>query len=468
MPRVKIPVWCVGISHRTAPVELIEGLSVDGEKLTSGFEQLRERFARHFPERELVRVSTCNRIELYWSHGVLRYDGRETDDGGCPYEGFTTEELNEIFALPADARGSRAISPIYQLRGMDACRHLFEVASGLDSLVIGEHQILGQLTEALEAARAGDSAGPVMRALFTSAIRAGRRARSETAIARNGSSMSSVAVELAEDLLGRLKEKRVIVAGAGEMGRLAIEALSARGVSDIGLVNRTPASALDAVSASGGRAHTLEELPRLLESADLLITSTASRGHILDLPTAERVARARRGKPLLIIDIALPRDVAPEVGRLTGIHLYDMDGLKEIIDTNAALRRNEIPRVEEIISEELAGLARQIGELAVHPLLAGLWNRAHDIRNALLESARRSTPSLSDLEWRKVEEVSELLLKKLLHEPATRLREAAGSEEAIDHARSLAYLFGLDGDVLTGVSALDGLSTENGDKDGSG
>lgn len=468
MHQVKIPVWCVGISHRTAPVELIERLSIDEGNLTSGFEELRSRFSRHFPERELVRVSTCNRIELYWSHGVLRYDGGELDNGECPYEGFTTEELEEIFALPADARGSGTKGPIYQLRGIDACRHLFEVACGLDSLVIGEHQVLGQLTEALEAAHAAASDGPVMRALFTSAIRAGRRARSETGIARNGSSMSAVAVELAESLLGSLDTKRAVVAGAGEMGRLAIEALSARGVSDLRLVNRSAESAHEAVFGRGGLAYSLKELPRLLEKADLLITSTAAHAHILDLPTAEGIARARGGKPLLIIDIALPRNVAPEVGRLAGIHLYDMEGLKEIINRNAALRRQEIPRVEGIITEEIAGLAQAIGELAVHPLLAGLWNRAHDIRNELLESARRATPGLSDLEWQKLKELSELLLRKLLHEPATRLREAAGSDAAMDHARSLAFLFGLDGAHPSAGTRVEAQGIESGSKDGLG
>jgi len=461
MSQMNIPVWCVGISHRTAPVELIERISSKSDGRETGFDKLRARFDRHFPDREVVLLSTCNRVELYWTHGMLPYGGRpEEAPGDCPYEGFTTEELEELFEIPARPTDD-APPPIFQLRGHAACRHLFEVAAGLDSLVIGEYQILGQLGDALDGALKEGSAGPVLQSLFRSAIRAGRRVRSETAIGRNASSVSSVAVDLAERVLGSLRDRRVLVAGAGEVGRLTLAALHSRGALRIDLLNRSLANAQESAVHWGDRAFPLESLPDLLVDADILISSTGSQTPILGLPDARKVMAARAGRPLVIIDIAMPRDIAPAAAGLPGLHLYDMEALGRLVDETAAARRAEIPQANAIIAEELDALTREMGELSVRPLLAGMWGRANEIRSELLESARQKNHDLDEAQWHRVEELSQLLVNKILHDPAARLREAAGRDGAFEHARSIAYLFGLP--QADGAAHADGATQADGD-----
>lgn len=338
---------CVGVNFRTAPVEY-------REKLGSDLPMLCERVcARAHASngdgeaiRELAWLSTCNRVELYALVGK---------NGG-------TAPLVAILSDAAGLNPSEVAGHTYRHCGYDAVRHLCRVASGLDSMVLGEPQILGQVAQALTEARSSRTAGPVLNRVFRRAVRTGRRARTETSIGRNPASMSSVAVALAGRVVGALRERRVLVIGLGEMGSVTVKALRSRQVRDIAVANRTRARAEQVSARWGYRLYPMDELAAALEWADVVISSTSCPHPIVDGEVVRKVIPRRDGRALVFVDIAVPRDIDPAVRELPGVHLFDADDLSGNLDDGLAARRNEIPKVEGIVAEEIARLKRTVHE----------------------------------------------------------------------------------------------------------
>ncbi len=336
---------CVGVNFRTAPVEYREKLGSDLPVLC---ERVCARTSNGDGEaiHELAWLSTCNRVELYALVG---------ENGGAA----------PLIAILADAAG---LNPkdveghTYRHYGYEAVRHLCRVASGLDSMILGEPQILGQVARALTEGRASRTAGPVLDRVFRRAVRTGRRARTETSIGRNPASMSSVAVALAGSVVGALRERRVLVIGLGEMGSVTVKALRSRQVREIAVANRTRARAEQVSARWGYRAYPMDELAAALEWADVVISSTSCPQLIVDGDVVRDVVARRAGRVLVFVDIAVPRDIDPAVRGLSGVHLFDADDLSGNLDDGLAARRNEIPKVEGIVAEEIARLERIVHE----------------------------------------------------------------------------------------------------------
>ena len=317
------PIHLVGLSHKTAPVGVRECVAVGGERLLLLLDALRAE------ADEAVLVSTCNRSELY----LVR-----------PRRSARTIYLERLGRYP---------EYLYEKKGTAALRHLFRVASGLDSQVVGEAQILGQVREALFAARKAQATGPLLEQAFQRAIHTGKRARSETAIGAGAVSVAYAAVDLARSIFGDLAHEVALVLGAGEMAELVLVHLKDLGVRRILVLNRTRARAEKLARRFGGEALGMEDLPRALSEADIVIASAAAPHAIVRADRVREVLKGRK-KPLFLIDIALPRNIEPEVARLPGAYLYDLDALKAVVEKNLAARAAELPRVERIVEEEVA------------------------------------------------------------------------------------------------------------------
>ena len=339
---------CVGVNFRTAPVEYREKL---GSDLPVRCEQVCGRAQAESNGdgeaiRELAWLSTCNRVELYALVGEIG----------------ATAPLVAILADAAGLNPRDVADHTYRHSGYEAVRHLCRVASGLDSMVLGEPQILGQVTQALTAARSSRTAGPVLDRVFRRAVRTGRRARTETSIGRNPASMSSVAVALAGSVVGTLRERRVLVIGLGEMGSVTVKALRSRQVREIAIANRTRARAEQVSARWGYRAYPMDDLAAAVEWADVVISSTSCPHPIVNEKMVRDVVSRRDGRSLVFVDIAVPRDIDPAVRELPGVHLFDADDLSGNLDEGLAARRNEIPKVEGIVAEEIARLERIVHE----------------------------------------------------------------------------------------------------------
>ena len=317
------PVYLVGLSHKTAPVGVRECVAVSGARLGLLLDTLRKEAG------EAVLISTCNRSELY----LVK-----------PRKNPRTLYLEHLGHFP---------DHLYERRGVQALRHLFRVASGLESQVVGEAQILGQVREALFAARRARATGPLLEQAFQRAVYVGKRARSETAIGAGAVSVAYAAVDLARSVFGDLAGHTALVLGAGEMAELVLTHLKDLGVARILVLNRTRARAEALANRFGGEACGMEDLPRALSQADIVIASAAAPHPIVRVERVREVLKGRK-KPLFLIDIALPRNVEPGVGRLPGAYLYDLDALERVVEKNLAARAAELPRVERIVEEGLA------------------------------------------------------------------------------------------------------------------
>jgi glutamyl-tRNA reductase len=408
-----MPVFCVGLSHHSAPVELLEALS-----------RGRDDLSRFLPPRpaESVVISTCNRFEVFGS-----------------LSGNALESTVQFF------RNAGVSDSIHTLTGRDAAERLYRIVCGLNSMVLGESQIIGQVADAYAAAQAARRAGPVMTALFQGAIRAGRRARRETDIGRSASSISAAAVSLASDCrAGGLQEARVLVLGSGEMGRLTLRCLQERGVAHVDVAGRHLDKAARAARRFGAKAHLIENLPCLLESADVVISATSASRPPVTAEMVRSASRARGGRPLILVDIAVPRDVEPEAADVPGVRLFDLDSLKGRDENAENLRLREVPRVEKIIEEELDALSLAMAENSLRPVIGSLWLKASSIRREVLEHTRARLPEMDQASWEHVERLARALVNKLLHQAATRLRAEAGNGHAQSYAEALSYLFDLE------------------------
>jgi glutamyl-tRNA reductase len=392
---------------------------------------------------ELVILSTCNRLELYAAMAASGGHGAGPLPAEAPDAWF-----EPLLAFVAETRGldlAGLYDRFYRLAGPTAVEHLGRVAAGLDSMILGEPQVLGQVADAYALARAQGAAGPVLSALFQAAIRAGKRARTETGISRNPATLSSVAVKLAERVVGPLSERQVLVVGAGEMAELAVEALRARGAGQLTVVNRTHARAAALAERWGAAALTFERLTEAVAAADIVLTSTDAPHFIITAEVARLALAARPARPLLFIDIAVPRDVDPAVRDLPNTHYYDIDALEHSLNGSVAQRQQEVPRVAAIVAAEMQAFAEWLRRLEVAPVIADLRAKAEAIRRAELDKTLRRLPHLGPEERQHIETLSEALVNKLLHDPTLRLKAGAGTSQAEHYAAALRELFVLPG-----------------------
>jgi glutamyl-tRNA reductase len=409
---------CLGLSHRTAPVELRERLGALGPA-AGGCPAVEEHAV----------LSTCYRVELY------AYLGESVEDA-----------RDELIGVLADGHGvdrELLVDHLYVHAGEDVSRHLCRVAAGLDSLVLGEAEILGQVGDAHDEGQTTGSVGPVLSLLFRTAITTGRRARSETAIGANPATASSMALALAAGALGDLREKRALVVGAGRIGLQTLKAASGRGIAEIAVANRSSERAAEAAATFGAAVHGLDALEDALAWADVVVTATSSETPVVSAAGVAAAMSRRDGRPLVVVDLAVPADVERSAGDVPGVRLFDVDDLRAGLDDALASRLREVPNVEAVVEEEVEAFGRRYRELEVEPLVAELRRQAEAIRMAEIERTLRDLGDVDPETAERIEYLSRALVKKLLHEPTVRLRERAGSGDADEVAAAVRELFGL-------------------------
>ncbi len=404
----------VGISHRTAPVSVRERFAFAPEELPAAL----PRFGG-----AAVLLSTCNRTEVYLTahHAITSASVvallRELKDGAeAPEEAF------------------------YHITGLEAARHLFRVAAGIESMVLGESEILGQVRSAFAAATAARTHNAVLSRLFHSAIRVGRKARSETGISRNSVSVSSTAVALARRTLGDLSSRTVLVVSAGEAGKLAARSLADHGASRLLVTSRTAARAKELAQDLGGEPIAFERLGPAMGEADIVISSSAAPGFLIGPREVGMAAARRNGRPLLFIDIAVPRDVDPAVREHPQVHLYDIDDLQALVEENRNARREEVAKVERLVEEAVGRFHEWMRARGVVPTVAALRGYADAVREAELARTFRRLSGLTPKERAGMEAMANALVKKLLHDPISRLKGDDGER----YVAALRELFSLD------------------------
>jgi glutamyl-tRNA reductase len=421
-----VSVVVVGLNHRTVPLDVLERMTVSDARLPKALHDLVTR--GHLSEA--VVLSTCNRTEIYAV--AERYHGAMDD---------VRSFLAELSDLPIDAFADH----VYAYHDETAVAHLFKVASGLDSAVLGEGEILGQVRDAWEKAINEGAAATQLARLFRHALEVGKRARTETAIARGTTSVSQAAVAMAASRLGSLEGRRILVVGAGAMGEGMVLALSNRAAAaEILVANRTRSRAEELAARIGGRAIDLAELPAAVAEVDLLLTSTGASTLLVDAADLEPATARRGGRPLLIVDVAVPRDVDPAVSQLPGVTLLDMDDLRSFAEVGVADRRREVANVEAIVEEEVDRYIEATSARAVAPLIGALRERAEEIRQAELDRVRRQLDTMDERQREAIEVLTKGIVNKLLHEPTVRLKEAAGSPRADRLTEALQALFDLE------------------------
>jgi len=414
----------VGLNHRTVPVALLERMAVAPEGMPKALQDL----ARREHLAEVVLLSTCNRTEIY-SHATLFHPAmQDVRDFLADTSGVDPDEFGDLlYAYYDDA----------------AVAHLFGVAAGLDSMIIGEGEILGQVREAWTIAEREHASGPLLSRTFRHAIEVGKRARTETGIGRNSVSVSTAAVTLAASKLGTLDERRVLVLGAGEMGQSAVLALAGAGVGEIVVANRT-ASTADALAARvNGRAIPLSGLTDAFDECDLLLVSTGAPDVLVERGAIEAAMERRNGRALLIVDIGVPRNVDPGAGEVFGVDLLDIDDLRAVGEQSMAQRRQEIGKVRDVIAEELDRYRVERSAREAAPLVTALRARAEDIRLGELDRARARLGELTPETWESLDALTRSVVNKLLHEPTVRIKDAAGTPRGDLYADALADLFAL-------------------------
>lgn len=413
----------VGVNHKAAPVAVREHLAFTPALMEAALMGLREKTA------EGVVLSTCNRTEIY---------------AVVPSAETGSSEIVAFLAAFHGLAAERFAPYLYSLGGRDAVRHLFAVASGLDSMILGEPQILGQVRRAYEVAAASGNVGPLLSWVFLRALKAGKRIRTETGISRNAVSVSHAAVELAKGVLGTLADRSVLLIGAGEMGELAARNLMDNGASRLVVTNRTYHRAAELAARFGGAAAEFDQLPELLSEADIVITGTGAPGFILTAPTVRDAMSCRRGRPLFLIDIAVPRDVDPEVKGLDNLFLHDIDDLQAVCAANLEERQREAARAGEILDAELEVFGTWWSSLQVVPTIRALRDRAEEIRQAELQKALGRLGELSERQRSTLDALTTGIVNKILHQPTVRLKSCCGGHHGASYALTLRELFGLD------------------------
>ena len=414
----------VGLNHKNVPLEILERMTIQKTDLPKALADLTSR--EHVTEA--VVLSTCNRIEVYAF--------AEKFHGGY-------EDIRNFFAETTHVAPEDFSDYLTGLYDVDAVRHLFAVASGLDSVVLGENEILGQVRVAWEAAAEESTVGPVLNPMFRHALQVGKRVRTETEISQKTTSVSQAAVAMAEQRLGGLSDRRVLVVGTGKMGEGLARALNGGGVSEILVANRTWENAVQVADRLQGKPVELNELPKHLAEIDVLLTSTGASSVILEHGDLNDVMRERLDRELLIVDIAVPRDVDPAAGEIDGVTLLDMDDLRAFAEEGIQARRREITGVQAIIDDELDSYVDESTARSVAPLVVGLRDRVTGITESEFSRFASKLEGLDENQRKVVESLVTGVVGKLLHEPTVRMKDAAGTARGERLAEALRDLFNL-------------------------
>ncbi|MCI3923596.1 glutamyl-tRNA reductase [Paenibacillus sp. TRM 82003] len=415
----------IGLNYRTAPVEIRERFAIAPERLPEAVREMKAWKS----VLECVIVATCNRTELYavvdrdnWCHKHVR-DFMETWFG-VPREDFAPY--------------------LYVHEDDEAKRHLLRVACGLDSMVLGETQILGQVRDAFFLAQSERTTGTIFNMLFKQAITVAKRAHTDTGIGENAVSVSYAAVELGKRIFGSFQNKNVLIVGAGKMSELTAKHLRANGAGTIQVTNRTYARAEELAQRFGGQAYPFEELTRLLRGADVVITSTGSSQTILTKAQVEEAMHGRSSRPLFMIDIAVPRDLSPDIHEVPDVYLYDIDDLEGIVEANLEVRRQHSMQIEAMIDEELKIFDQWYRSLGVGPVIRALQDKASEIHKDTMESMRNKLPDLTDRELKIIHKLTKSMLNQMMHDPIQRVKEMAPERHGDEALEYVSKLFALE------------------------
>jgi glutamyl-tRNA reductase len=436
----------LGVSHKTAPVALRERLALPDGAAAGILADLTSRPEIH----EAVAISTCNRTELY----LVTSDPVEAESSA----------LAEL-SRRAGIRPTELLGRLYSLRAEEAVRHLFAVAAGLDSMIVGEAEVQGQVKRAYERALVEGATGPISNRLFRDALGTGKRVRTETALGRSRVSVSSVAVDIARDALGDLETRRVLVIGAGENGELTAKALSERGVKTVFVANRRYDRAIGLAQRFGGEAVRFDDLPAEIVNADMVVSCTSSPHQIVGADELEVVVGQRDGRALLLIDIAVPRDIDARVRELPGITLYDMDDLQRTVARNLDVREAEATRARTIVNEEVGRFDRWLSTLDVVPTISALRERGDQIVEQVLRENDSRWETLSEADRERLTLMARAIVSRLLHEPTSRLKRPSDEESAYIHLQALRELFGLDASLTKGEAQVTSLDERRAERD---
>jgi glutamyl-tRNA reductase len=418
-------VLVIGLNHKTANVDIRERLAFNGSKLEDGVLRLKE-----LPEvNEVALLSTCNRVEIYASVN-------ETAPAGENIKRFLSgfHNINR-----ADFENS-----LYLYSDSDAIRHILRVASSLDSMVVGEPQILGQLKEAFDFALSKKTTGIILNRLMKKAISTAKRVRTETRIAENAVSISFAAVELAKKIFTELSGKSFMLLGAGEMAELAARHLVNNGVKDVKVANRTYERGCELAKEFDGQAVRFEDFTKEMVYTDIVICSTGAPAYILFKEQMQKVMKERRHKPVFIIDISVPRNIDPEINKIDNVYLYNVDDLQEVVDTNILERKKEAEKAEKIIDEEVEKFTNWIASLNSVPVIIALRQKAEDIKKEEFEKFKHKFPELDKEKMEAVEYLITAVTNKLIHNPTVTLKENSEDRDLLTFA--IKKLYGINGE----------------------
>jgi len=426
--------FVAGLSHRTAPIAVREQLVVDEDKLREILGDLTGRGTC----TEVMIVSTCNRVEVY---GVAEVPGEA--------RGAAFRQLGAHRGV-----GLPTLEPLlYSKDGAEAVQHAFRVASSLDSMVLGEPQILGQVKDAFALAQSCRTVGPVLHSLMSQAFAVAKRVRSDTEVGRHAVSVSFAAVELARRIFDALDGRSVLLVGAGEMGELAARHFQDHGTLPVYVANRTASRAQELARDLAGTAVPFEDLFSVMAQVDIVITSTAAPEPIVTSADVAAALHARRGRPLFFIDIAVPRNVEPAVNDLDNVFVYDVDALRSVVDANLRERQREAQRAESLVEREVAKFADRLRSLEVVPTIVSLREKLEEIRKAELARILTRLPAADEATRQALEALSQGIVNKILHAPTVKLRDSSKAGHGLRWIEVISELFGLGGKNRSGPAA---------------
>lgn len=415
----------VGVNHKSTPVELRERLAFTRGKI----EESSERLGEVSEIKEYLIISTCNRVEIYARVENIQKGIDLLKDFICDFHNIPLEDLDKHF---------------YSHSEDAAVEHLFRVASSLDSMVVGEAQILGQVKESYQLAKALCSTGLILNQLFEKAFSVAKRVRDETGIAENAVSISSAAVEMARKIFDDLQNHTVMLVGTGEMAELAAKHLIAHGVKTVFVASRTYERAASLAKTLNGCAMGFSKFKEELYRADIVISSTAAPNFIITKEMVDKAIHLRKNKPMFLIDIAVPRDIEPEVNQLENVYLYDIDDMRSVVDANLMEREREAELALEIISSEVHKFGRWVESLDAVPTIVKLRNHTEYIRKEELEKTFKKLPNLSAEERNILEQMTSSMINKIFHKPTVNLKQKTKSSEGQSYIKAIRELFHLD------------------------
>jgi len=421
----RIHVALIGCNHRTAPVELRERISFTQQQALDAADELRKQGILE----EAVVLSTCNRSELY----------------GVPSEGgeALTETMEDFFTSFHGLSQKDLSGKFYRWSGREAIHHLYRVAAGLDSMMLGEAEILGQLRTAYNQALEHGATGPVLNRVFQGALEVGKRVRAETELGARPMSVALAGVKLAERVFGSLKGKVALTVGAGAVAEQVLEQLRSRGIGNLQVVNRSFDRAADLAARMNGNAAPWESLETMLTQPDIIVASTGTGG-VLTRKMIERAISARNGRPVFVVDLGVPRNVDPTAAGLYNLYLYNIDDLGEVVEQNKKAREAEIPRAEAIVGEQIAKFESWRAALEAVSIVDDLREHFHQHRQRLLEEKLKEMPEVSAEERQRIARITEELIERVLDEPAQRLQSGRGMRGRLGAVEALRHIFALD------------------------